>query len=173
MIVISIMVGVISIMVGVILIMVGVIAMMVGVISMMVAEILASFRFYNGGQKCWDLSSDITKTSDSSPPTPNKVEFGAKWGKLSAFLATTLLGEVGGRWDEPKAEQKIVLRSRILRNYCLEGLFHTVPSSFVLHCRMRTTTRPRFSQNVAVRARFHQRHFWRENVIAVVILYRF
>ena len=89
---------------------------------------------YNGGQKCWDLSSDITKTSDSSPPTPNKVEFGAKWGKLSAFLATTLLGEVGGRWNEPKAEQKIVLRSRILRNYCLEGLFHTVPSSFVLHC---------------------------------------
>ena len=52
--------------------------------------------FYNGGQKCWDLSSDITKTSDPSPPTPNKVEFGAKWVKLSAFLATTLLGEVGG-----------------------------------------------------------------------------
>ena len=51
---------------------------------------------YNGGQKCWDLSSDITKTSDPSPPTPNKVEFGAKWVKLSAFLATTLLGEVGG-----------------------------------------------------------------------------
>ena len=145
---------------------------------MMVAEILASFRFYSGGQKCWDLSSDITKTSDSSPPTPNKVEFGAKWGTLSAFLATTLLEEVGGgggggRWDEPKAEQKIVLRSRILRNYCLEGLFQTVPSSFVLHCRMRTTTRPRFSQNVAVRARFNQRHFWREYVIAVVILYWF
>ena len=38
-------------------------------------------HFYNGGQKCWDLSSDITKTSDPSPPTPNKVEFGAKWGK--------------------------------------------------------------------------------------------
>ena len=89
---------------------------------------------YNGGQKCWDLSSDITKTSDPSPPTPNKVEFGAKWVKLSAFLATTLLGEVGGRRDEPKAEQKNVLRSRILRNYCLQGLFHTVPSSFVLHC---------------------------------------
>ena len=96
MIVISIMVGVISIMVGVILIKVGVISMMVGVISMMVAEILASFRFYSGGQKCWDLSSDITKTSDSSPPTPHKVEFGAKWGTLSAFLATTLLEEVGG-----------------------------------------------------------------------------
>ena len=49
-------------------------------------------------------------------------------------LATTLLGEVGGRRDEPKAEQKIVLRSRVLRNDCLEGLFHTVPSSFVVHC---------------------------------------
>ena len=77
---------------------------------------------------------DITKTSDPSPPTPNKVEFGAKWVKMSAFLATTLLGEVGGRRDEPKAEQKIVLRSRVLRNYCWEELFQTVPSSFVLHC---------------------------------------
>ena len=61
---------------------------------------------YNGGQKCWDVSSDITKTSDSSPPTPNKVEFGAKWVRMSAFLATTLLGGVGERRDEPKAEQK-------------------------------------------------------------------
>ena len=96
MIVISIMVGVISIMVGVILIMVGVIAMMVGVISMMVAEILASFRFYNGGQKCWDLSSDITKTSDPSPPTPNKVEFGAKWVKMSAFFGHNIARGSGG-----------------------------------------------------------------------------
>ena len=90
--------------------------------------------FFNGGQKCWDLSSDITKSSDPSAPTPNKVEFGAKWVRMSAFLATTLLGGVGERRDEPKAEQKIVLRSRVLPNNCLEGLFHTVPSSFVLHC---------------------------------------
>ena len=83
---------------------------------------------YNGRQKCWDLSSDITKTSDPSPPTPNKVEFGAKWVKMSAFLATTLLGEVGGRRNELKAEQKIVRRSRVLCNNCLEGHFHTVPS---------------------------------------------
>lgn len=75
MIVISIMVGVISIMVGVILIMVGVIAMMVGVISMMVAEILASFRLYSGGQKCWDLPCDINKTVDLPPSTTNNVEF--------------------------------------------------------------------------------------------------
>ena len=76
----------------------------------------------------------ITKPGDPSPPTSNKVEFGAKWVKMSAFLATTLLGEVGGRRNEPKAEQNIVIRSRVLRNNCLEGLFHTVPSSFVLHC---------------------------------------
>ena len=94
---------------------------------------------YIGGQKCWDLSSDITKSSDPFPPTPKKVEFGAKWMKTSAFLATTLLGEVGVRRDEPKAEQKIVLRSRVLRNNCLEGLFHTVPSSFVLLCRFKNS----------------------------------
>ena len=80
-----------------------------------------------------DFSRDITKTSNPSPPTPNKVEFGAKWVKMSAFLATTLLGEVGGRRDEPKAEQKIVLRSGVLRNNCFDGLFHTVPSSIVLY----------------------------------------
>ena len=60
--------------------------------------------------------------------------------KLSAFFDHNIArgsgGGVGGggRRDEPKAAQKIVLRSRVLRNYCLEGLFHTVPSSFVLHC---------------------------------------
>ena len=101
--------------------------------------------YYNGGQKCWDLSSDITKTSDPSPPTPNKVEFGAKWVKLSAFLGHNIArgsgGGGGGQRDEPKAEQKIVLRSRVLRNYCLEALFHTVQSSFVLHCTFEKTIR--------------------------------
>ena len=43
------------------------------------------------------------------------------------FLVTTLLGGVGRRRDEPKAEQKIVVRSRVLHNNYLEGLFHTVP----------------------------------------------
>ena len=61
---------------------------------------------------------------------------------MSAFLATTLLGEVGERRDEPKAEQKIVLRSRVLRNNCLEGLFHTVPTSFVLHCSAKYSLNP-------------------------------
>ena len=82
----------------------------------------------------WDLSSEITKTSDPSAPTPNKVEFGPNWVEMSVFLATTLLWVVRGRRDEPKNEQKIVVRSRVLRNNCLEELFHTVPSSFVLHC---------------------------------------
>ena len=51
---------------------------------------------YNGGQKCWDLSSDITKTSDPSPPTPNKVEFGAKWVKMSAFFGHNIARGSGG-----------------------------------------------------------------------------
>ena len=94
---------------------------------------------YNGGQKCWDLSSDITKTSDPSPPTPNKVEFGAKWVKLSAFffyhnIARGSGGGGGGTTQWTQSRTKNFLRSRILRNYCLQGLFHTVPSSFVLHC---------------------------------------
>ena len=82
---------------------------------------------YSGGQKCWDLSSDITKTSDPSSPTPNKVEFCAKWVEMSVFLGTTSLGGVGG-------EQKIVVRSGVLRNKYLEGLFRAVLGSFVLHC---------------------------------------
>ena len=51
---------------------------------------------YNGGQKCWDLSSDITKTGDPSPPTPNKVEFEAKWVKLSALFGHNIARESGG-----------------------------------------------------------------------------
>ena len=34
---------------------------------------------------------------------------------MSAFLATTLLGAVGGRRDEPKVDQKIVIKSRVLK----------------------------------------------------------
>ena len=32
-------------------------------------------KIYNGGQKCWNLSSGISKTGDPSPPTPSEVEF--------------------------------------------------------------------------------------------------
>ena len=55
---------------------------------------------YNGGQKCWDLSSDITKTSD--------IARGSGAGEVRRY--------------KPKGEQKIVLRSRVLRYNCLEGL---------------------------------------------------
>ena len=93
---------------------------------------------YSGGQKRWDLSGDISKTSDPSPPlpsppTPNKVEFRAPWVKMSAFLATTLLMGVGGRWDEPKVDQKIVIRSRgyltgfFTQSQVLLSLIHTIP----------------------------------------------
>ena len=40
----------------------------------------------------------------------------------------------GGRQDKPKADQKIVISCIVLRNNYLEGLFHTVPSCFVLNC---------------------------------------
>ena len=40
------------------------------------------------------------------PPTPNKVEFGEKWVKLSAFFCQNIArGSGEGRRDEPKAEQ--------------------------------------------------------------------
>ena len=38
------------------------------------------------------VSSNIRKTSDPSPPTPNKIEFWANQVEMSAFFATTLLG---------------------------------------------------------------------------------
>ena len=88
---------------------------------------------YNGGQKCWDLSGDISKTSDPSPPTPNKVEFRAPCVEMSAFLAKTLLRGVGGRWDEPKVDQTIVIRSRgyltgfFTQSQVLLSPIHTIP----------------------------------------------
>ena len=81
----------------------------------------------NGGQKCWDLSSDISKTRDPFPTTPNKVEFWTKWVEKSAFFGQNIAGGTGGggQGDEPKADQKIVIRSRALSNNYLEWLFHT------------------------------------------------
>ena len=42
-------------------------------------------------------------------------------------------GVVGEGRDEPKADEKIVIKSRVLCNNYWEGIFHTVPSSFVPH----------------------------------------
>ena len=52
---------------------------------------------------------------------------------MNAFLATTLLGGVGGGDDgmNPKPIKKLSLEA-----VTLEGLFHTVPSSFVFHCSL-------------------------------------
>ena len=68
-------------------------------------------------QKCRDLSGNISKTSNLSPSALNKVEFWAPWVEMSPFLAKHCWdGGVGGWRDEPKANQKIVIRSRVLRN---------------------------------------------------------
>ena len=59
--------------------------------------------------------------------------------KMSSFFGRNIAGGSGGGGggDEmnPKLVKKIVSRGRVLRNNYLEGLFHTVPSSFVpRHC---------------------------------------
>ena len=43
--------------------------------------------------------------------------------EMSAFFGHNIVGGVGGLRDEPKAEHKIVIRSRVLRNKYLEGFF--------------------------------------------------
>ena len=61
---------------------------------------------YNGRQKSWDLSSDITKTSNPSPPTPNKVELGAKWVKMSAFFGHNIARGSGGTTERTQSRTK-------------------------------------------------------------------
>ena len=82
---------------------------------------LHSYHTEVRGHKCWDLSSDISKTNDPSPPTPNKVEFWTPWVEMSAFLATKLLGQWGGGRDEPKVDQKIVIKNSVLKMQQLLG----------------------------------------------------
>ena len=90
---------------------------------------------YNGGQKCWGLSCGITKTSGLFPPTPNKVKFWAKWLEMSAFLATTLLGGVGGRRMNPKPNQKWLLGARSYVTITWKVFYtHFQVPCFVLHC---------------------------------------
>ena len=48
------------------------------------------------GQQCWDLFSDITKTSYPSPPAPNQVEFWAPWVEMNAFFGHNIAGRGGG-----------------------------------------------------------------------------
>ena len=56
-------------------------------------------------------------------------------GETECFFGHNIArGSGGDDGMNPKPNKKNVLRSRILRNYCLQGLFYTVPSSFVLHC---------------------------------------
>ena len=40
----------------------------------------------------WNLFSEITKTSNPSPPTPNKVEFGPNWVEMSVLFGHNIAG---------------------------------------------------------------------------------
>ena len=74
---------------------------------------------YNGGQKCWDLSIDITKTTKTSDPSPP-----------SLFSATTLPGLVGegegGELDDgmnPKPNKKLSLGAESYGTIAWKGFF--------------------------------------------------
>ena len=69
------------------------------------------------------------------PPPPSHPKQSWIWSKMGeneCFFCHNIARGGGGLGNDgmnPKPNKKIVLRSRVLRNNCLEGLFHTVPSS--------------------------------------------
>ena len=75
-----------------------------------------AYLAYSGGQKCWDLFSDISKSSDLSPFTPNKVEFFQMGGKYCFFFGHNIAGVGGGgsgaktRWAQSWSK-KLSLRA--------------------------------------------------------------
>ena len=66
-------------------------------------------------QKCWDLSSDISKTSDPLPPLPpqRKLNFEHHGWIWVLFMATTLLwGRRGDNGINPKPVKKLSLGAK-------------------------------------------------------------
>ena len=53
---------------------------------------------YNGGQKCWNLSGEISKTSNPSPPTPSNFK--------SSFGHNIVKGGWGDEGMNPKSIKK-------------------------------------------------------------------
>ena len=88
-----------------------------------------------GGQKCCNLFSDISETSDLSPPTPNKIEFLAN-GWNDCFFGHNIAGGGGvrGQWDVPKGDKKkLSLGAESYITITWKGFF--TQSKVVLHCR--------------------------------------
>ena len=66
----------------------------------------------------------LLKLATPSPPTPNKVEFGVKWVKLSAsFGPNTARGSGGGGDDgmNPKPNKKLSLGAESYRTIAWKG----------------------------------------------------
>ena len=64
------------------------------------------------GQKCWDLSSSITKTSKPSPSMVIKLQRCSGWVEMSPFWAQHWWGRgrgVGDGWLNPKPIKKLSL----------------------------------------------------------------
>ena len=55
--------------------------------------------------------------------------------KMTAFFGPNIAREGGGEWGggEDRMNPKPIKKMSLVAEY-LEGLFHTVPSCFVLHC---------------------------------------
>ena len=72
------------------------------------------------------------------PSRPNQSWILSKMRGNECYFGHNIAGEVGGTTGWTQSQTKIVVRSGVLCNNYLEGLFHTVQSSFVLHSRCRT-----------------------------------
>ena len=79
----------------------------------------------------------------ATPPLPpqTKLNLEKNGGNECFFRPQHCWGKWGDDGMNPKLNKIIVVRSRVLRNNYLEGLFHTVPSSFVLHCSINVMER--------------------------------
>ena len=67
---------------------------------------------------------ELRFSSDPSPPTPNKVEFGAKWAKLSAFFGHNIArGSGGDDGMNPKPNKKLSLGAESYGTIGWKGFF--------------------------------------------------
>ena len=93
---------------------------------------------YNGGQKCWDLFSDISKSSEPSPSTLHIVEFWANWWNRNDcfYWPQHCCGGEGGGWEDdemsPKPIKKLSLGAKSYVTILLGRAFSHSPWFFAV-----------------------------------------
>ena len=89
-------------------------------------KLLLENVIYNGGQKCWDLFSDISKTSKPSPLPPQiKLNF-EQMGGIDCFIWPQHCwggGEWGGDGIGPKLIKKLSLGAESYVTVTWKGFF--------------------------------------------------